>query len=309
MPKGKRKPRAGLRPPSVRPVVVIDEIGGDPRVRAWPRPRGANRHPTNIFWTEWLRGVTFLWRYQPSKFVAQLTAATKGTPWMARDPFISGARGRAWSITDQEGRTYYPMPVREAVSQSLDTIAQLAGSMLARAATGWAEVPGGSPGEVLTSNGPAAIPSWQPGGVAVDQGASLQFNGSIVQASSGSNLIPWDTVLFDDAAFWSAASPTLITIPPGGGGRYLVIAQVTWASTTTVHFRTLIEDVATGAVLCGTSSPRGTSQDRVSNVAIALLDLVAGQQLQIRAERGPQAVNATINSVAKSDTRVSLTRL
>jgi hypothetical protein len=165
MPKGKRKPQTGTRLPSLRGVVVVDEWLGQPRTRAWPRPRGENRHPTNIQWTEWLKGVTFLWRYQPANFREQLERATKNTPWMPRDPFISAARGRAWSFTDQNGRTWYPVPARQAVSQSLDAIAQLEGSMLYRGANGWLAVPAPSaPALVLTSSGITTVPTWEAGG-------------------------------------------------------------------------------------------------------------------------------------------------
>ena len=137
MPKGKRKPYDGLRPPSLRGVVVVADVNGTPRFSKWPRPPGKNRNPVNVQWTNWLKAVTYLYRYQPAKVQALFQRATANTPWMPRDPFISGVRGRAWSITDEDGRTWYPMPARQAVSQSLDAITQLAGKMLIRGATGW----------------------------------------------------------------------------------------------------------------------------------------------------------------------------
>lgn len=163
MPKGKRLPRAGTRLPSLRGAVVIDDMYGSPRFRAWPRARGPNRHPSNIFWTNWLKGVTFLWRYQPAEFQAQAIAATKGTPWMARDPFISAFRGRAWSFTDQHGRTYMPLVAVEAVSQSLDAIGQLAGNMLFRLGNRWAPIaPPSAAGQVLVSGEDDELPAWGP---------------------------------------------------------------------------------------------------------------------------------------------------
>lgn len=161
MPKGKRKVYPTQRPPALRGVMVVDEIHGKPRLRAWPRARGPNRHPTNRRWTDWLNGMTYLWRYQPSKFKAQLEEATKGTPWMPRDPFISAARGRAWSFTADDGRTYYPKVVKEAVSQSLDSIGQIVGNMLYRAATGWEPVPPPEGADkLLASTGIDTVPEW-----------------------------------------------------------------------------------------------------------------------------------------------------
>lgn len=152
---------------------MIDEYNGKPRIRAWPRSRGSSRNLTNVQWTDWLKGVTFLYRYQPAKFQAQFQQATKGTPWMARDPFISGFRGRAWSFTDQNGRTYYPVVARQAVSQSLDAIGQLEGNMLYRGPNGWEAVdPPANVGDVLTVVDLADLPQWQPGG---GGGGSLDF--------------------------------------------------------------------------------------------------------------------------------------
>lgn len=165
MPKGKRLPQAGTRLPSLRGVIVIDEFNGKPRTRAWPRPRGRDRSEVNQYWTRWLRAITFMWRYQPAKFQDQMMQATKDTPWMPRDPFISASRGRAWSFTDQNGRTWYPLPVRQAVSQSLDAIAQLAGSMLFRGPTGWTSIAAPpATGYVLVSTGEATAPEWVEGG-------------------------------------------------------------------------------------------------------------------------------------------------
>lgn len=161
MPKGKRKSQGVDRPPSLRGAIVVDEIYGKPRIRAWPKPRPAPRHPTNVRWTNWLQGVTYLWKYQPANFQAQLMQATKGTPWMARDPFISAFRGRAWSFTDQFGWTYYPKVVQEQVSQSLDALSQTPGTMLYRGSALWLPIaPPTDPLQVLTSQALGTAPEW-----------------------------------------------------------------------------------------------------------------------------------------------------
>lgn len=161
MPKGSRKPLADNRGPSLRGLMVVDATRGSLRIRAWPRKRSGTRDATNTYWTDWLRAVTFLYRYQPAKTQASLARATAGTPWMPRDIFISAARGRAWAFT-AGGRTYYPMPYRVDVSRSLDALAQLEGQMLYRSSGLWAPIdPGSTPGQALTWVGPNDPPSWQ----------------------------------------------------------------------------------------------------------------------------------------------------
>jgi hypothetical protein len=159
MPGEMRKPTGGTRPPSLRGSLMVDTTRGSLRVRAWPRKRGPDRHPTNVYWTQWLRYATYLYTYQPGKFKAALDVATAGTPWMPRDVFIASLRGRAFTLRDDNGRTYYPMPARQDISDSLDAIAQLPGEMMYRSSGLWVPVPSGEDGQVLTYRDSA--PAWE----------------------------------------------------------------------------------------------------------------------------------------------------
>jgi len=162
MPAGKRQPQGGWRTPSLRGSMMIDSTRGSLRVRSWPKKRPSPRHPTNEYWSNWLRSITLIYRYQPAAVQFQLQKATKGTIWMPRDIFISAARGRAWLLTDENGRSYFPMPFVREVSESLDAIAQLEGQMVYRSSGLWAPVPAGNDGEVLTYNATENKPEWQP---------------------------------------------------------------------------------------------------------------------------------------------------
>src|SRR3989304_2776084 len=137
MPHGTRLPRAGGRLPVLGGVLMVDSVRGSIRVRAWPRKRPGRRHPDNEYWSKWLKAVTYLYRYQPAVVQSQLQAATKGTIWMPRDIFISAVRARAWSLTDENRRTYHPMAFRIDVSESLDAIAQIPGELLFRGPELW----------------------------------------------------------------------------------------------------------------------------------------------------------------------------
>lgn len=56
------------------------------------------------------------------------------------------------------------MPTQKAVSESLDSIAQVPGDMIFRNNETWVRIPGGNPGQVLQYNGTIAVPSWVDGG-------------------------------------------------------------------------------------------------------------------------------------------------
>jgi len=139
---------------------MVDTTRGSIRVRSWPRPRPGDRHPTNEYWTKWLKAATFLYRYQPASWQAQLQAQTKGTVWMPRDVFISAMRGRAWLLQDENGIRYHPLAYVKDVSESLDAINQFPGGMLFRGTDLWIAMPGGSAGQLLTYVDDANPPVW-----------------------------------------------------------------------------------------------------------------------------------------------------
>lgn len=160
MPRGTRKTREGIRLPSLRGVAVVDETRGALRVRKWPRPPGRHRHPTLEYWSRWLKAATYVYRYQPAKFQAQLQEATKGTVWLPRDIFISALRGRAWALQTEEG-TYYPMAAVEDVSDLLNIIAQFPGMMLYRGTDLWVPIQPGEADKVLTFHALDIPPTWE----------------------------------------------------------------------------------------------------------------------------------------------------
>jgi len=104
--------------------------------------------------------MTYVYRYQPAEVQAQLARDTKGTIWMPRDIIISAARGRAWLIQDENGRTYFPMAFQQDVSESLDAIGQFPGMMLYRGTDLWVPIPGGTPGQTLIYVSDDDPPEW-----------------------------------------------------------------------------------------------------------------------------------------------------
>jgi len=184
---------------------MIDEVRGSIRVRAWPKPRGKNRNATNVFWTNWLKGVTYLYRYQPGPVQFQLQEATKGTVWMPRDVFISAARGRAFLLQDENGRTWYPRAMVQDVSNSLDSIGQTPGDMLWRGPDLWVPVPGGSAGQYLTYVDDSNPPEWTSSAASkyLTYPVHLQNQGLVTFGVNSTSYVSINTTLsyFDFSAF------------------------------------------------------------------------------------------------------------
>jgi hypothetical protein len=184
MPVGRRQPQGGWRGASLRGALMVDATRGSLRVRSWPKKRPGPRHPTNEFWTMWLKAATYLYRYQPASVQWELQQATKSTVYMPRDLFISAARGRAFLLQDELGRKYYPMAFRQDVSDSLDSIGQLPGMMLARGTDLWVPIQPGSPGQLLRYVDDDNPPEWSSSGlgalmvipIVIGLGSDLLFN-------------------------------------------------------------------------------------------------------------------------------------
>lgn len=60
------------------------------------------------------------------------------------------------------GNTLTETPTPYGVSKSLDALGTTIGALLVRGPDGWTILAPGPIGYVLTSNGPNAVPSWQP---------------------------------------------------------------------------------------------------------------------------------------------------
>lgn len=189
------------RQPSLRKHLVVRVTQGKVVAQKWPAPRGKNRHPTNIFWSQWLAEADRAWKLQPAAFQIAATKAAEGGPLLPRDLFIAASRGRLWCLTTEDGTEIYPLAAAEDVTKSLDVLAQTPGTMLIRGSTLWQAVPPGELGQVLTWVGAPAFAAWMGavGGVAL-KGARIYAQATGQFLTSGlASIIQMDTVDFASA--------------------------------------------------------------------------------------------------------------
>lgn len=143
---------------------------GQERLRRWPQPRGRGRSPTTKEQNDTFRQAIWAAKLTPAAIQADVRDAVKDTPLLPFDLLVSNLYGRLFSLTLHDGRKLYPMATRIEVSQSLDALAQLVGSLLFRGADFWEAVPIGEPGQALIVGAdgthydwaqPSVITDWQ----------------------------------------------------------------------------------------------------------------------------------------------------
>jgi len=159
MAKKASRPRRNF--PSYRGRFLVRESRGNAVASKWPRKRPSPRHPVSEWWTEWFRQALLAYRALPGEFKRELLKAGRGQPQFPRDLAVASMRGTLWSYRSSEGMVRYPMAAYSKVSASLDTIAQLPGSILYRGKLLWEYVtaPSGD-NYVLAWNDAAKVPLW-----------------------------------------------------------------------------------------------------------------------------------------------------
>lgn len=177
-PYGKVRPRK----PSLKHGVMVDVTRGAQRVRAWPSKRGPAKTLEEAERREKWRKIQILTKYWPGFLQAQYAQAVKGTALLPRDLMTMVMYGRFCGIKWPDGRSIYPMTARQDISESLDILAQVPGSMLFRGADWWEAVPLGLPGQVLTINPAGDGISWEDSGqsLAIAAAGSFHWDGATV---------------------------------------------------------------------------------------------------------------------------------
>ncbi|MET0742957.1 MAG: hypothetical protein ABWY78_06260 [Microvirga sp.] len=85
-------------------------------------------------------------------------------------------------------------------------------------------------------------------------GASVYRTTDFAFAAATPTTVTWEAVAFDDAVFWSAGSPTRLTVPTGKGGTYVISASANWASaltTATTFIAIYVNGVLTRRTITG----------------------------------------------------------
>ena len=131
-------------------------------VSAWPNKRPHVLPPHTATQSEWFKQANILCKYLAPELQVSAKQATKGTPLYPRDVLIACMRGTLFYTTAKDGTKTFSMATRRAVSDSLDVLSQLTGSLIYRGAEFWEAV--GIPnaaGDVLTAD-VNKLPVWLP---------------------------------------------------------------------------------------------------------------------------------------------------
>jgi len=150
---------------------MIDTFRGVLRVRKWPAKYGKPRSALQAWWVDWFKQANLLAKYADPMSQARAIEMTKGSGMYPRDVLLKAMRGRLYFWSTPDGWKWYSVAAIQDVSDSLDALAQVVGSVLVRATDRWRSVVPGAIGQVLTYQGAAAAPIWAGagGGAGVEQ--------------------------------------------------------------------------------------------------------------------------------------------
>lgn len=96
--------------------------------------------------------------------IAGYVEAAAGTNWLPRDLYMMVRSGNAYSLQLEDGQVYIHMTIPQEISDSLDLLADVRGSLLVRGAQRWQALIPANAGLFLQSNGPGADPTWEAAG-------------------------------------------------------------------------------------------------------------------------------------------------
>lgn len=148
--------------PSLSGKFMVDTIGGQIRVRKWPRKRPGKKSAKQQFWIDWFREANRLAKYTFALDQWSAIEYTKRSGLYPRDIIMSAMRGRLFEVIEVDGQEYVAVAVKDDVSWNLDLLTKVPFSTLFRTDGAWTGLDPGASGDVLTSQGPAAPPAWQP---------------------------------------------------------------------------------------------------------------------------------------------------
>jgi len=218
--------------PSFRGKLMLDTVRGTLRVRKWPKKRGKAKSALQQQWIDWFTQANFLAKYASGYDQVAAIERSKGTGLYPRDLILKAMRGRLLWWVDQDGWRWYPMAAIGDISETLDVLGQTVGSLLARFTDRWRPVPLNNTGDVLTSQGPLAVPVFAaPAGPAPSfVGCAVENNANQSIANATFTALTWQVETFDDASIHDpAVNPSRLTVP-AGWTKVRLSAGISWAS-------------------------------------------------------------------------------
>ena len=125
----------------------------------------------------------------------------QGTGLIPRDILLQALWGKNIEFTTVDGKTYRWLSMTERSIQGLlDLIGSQQGTILYRASDTWRPLLPGSSGRVLTTHGPSADPTWEPGG-----GSGGGYPGGWIKTPDGAAALSRPANTITCMPFWVAA--------------------------------------------------------------------------------------------------------
>lgn len=152
------------RRPSLRGRLIFRVQRGQEVVTKWPPKMNKKRRTANKEREEFFRQVQWAWKYSDPNVSKNYTEAVKGTPLLPRDLFLSANAGRLLAIRTPEGALIVSVEGQANVSETLDFLSSLPGSILIRGEDEWIGLAPGTVDQVLTMDDAGEFPEWADAG-------------------------------------------------------------------------------------------------------------------------------------------------
>ena len=149
------------RGPSFKKAIYHYERRGTLVAARWPGPRGPANTPQARATQKWFQDANLQIKSGAPQQLIIAMQATAGTPFLPRDLLMTAMSGRLFAISEAGDRMYMPTAARIDISASLDILGFTEGDILVRHNEIWLPIPQGAAGQVLTSNGPGSLPTWE----------------------------------------------------------------------------------------------------------------------------------------------------
>lgn len=167
------------RRPSNRGVFYQYVRNGLEITARWPSKVNRNKSPAALERQEYFRQVQWAFKYSDPSIQRDYTEAVAHTPLLPRDLFNAAIYGRLLRIRTPEGLLYVSVQAMSNVSETLDFITSVPGSILIRASEGWVGLSPANAGDVLTLELSSGLPAWAPAsGGGGDRSAILPLPGT-----------------------------------------------------------------------------------------------------------------------------------
>jgi len=143
-------------------IAYVSTWRGVAYIAKWPKKRSRPLHPKTVALADRFSKIGRMVRYLDPKQQVAAIEATKGTPLYPRDILSMGLAGTLFYYVEPSGQRIFSMATRVAVSESLDVIGDVEGTLLVRSGNLWVPVLPTVEDDFLCLKGTPLVPTWQP---------------------------------------------------------------------------------------------------------------------------------------------------